>query len=729
MIAAKRLCYYAFLIAIPIALFALLEGGLRLAGFGTDLRLFRKSTVMPGYYEINPEVGKRYFAEGMQTGTSNDIFLIKKPDSCYRIFVLGESTAEGFPYQPGIMFSRILQFRLQDAFPHKRIEVVNTAMAAITSYALLDQADEIIRQHPDAILIYAGHNEYYGALGIASVEFGGNIRQLKKLHLMLVHLRSYQLIQKTVNLIFPKFTGPTRQMATLMESIARGKTIEPYSKEQSAGISQFRANLSELLEKCSRAGLRVILSEQVCNVRDQRPFKSIASAGTPGAEAVYEKAQELEREGDYRTAKEYYYGAKDLDAIPFRAPEAINAVIQELGRKYGDPVVPMKAVFESRSPHGLIGHTLILEHVHPNVDGYFLMADAFFSAMRQEHCIADTWDSLLIRPSEYYRTNWGFTLLDSLAARIIIGEITAGWPFKPELQKNDFLEKFVPTSSEDSIAYRCVVVEHRHFEDKHIELAVRKAQQWDNIGAFNEYYSLIKSFPWEGGLYCSAADYLAAAGDYRRALDLLLSMPDRCDNGQALCNTGALYLKLGYPDKALAEFTRAKEIRKPDDSLKPVLAGLYAACRARGDRQKQDQAASAIRAIDPLFDFTVLDAGPGDAEKLADRAEAIIGQGLPDSALALLQKSLLIKETYRADKLIGDLYYKKNDFHALMYLERARRENGANPDLLVKLFVLYYAQKNLPQAAQCLDEFRCVSKDPKMTAQMTGALEQSGWKK
>ena len=48
-----------------------------------------------------------------------------------------------------------------------------------------------------------------------------------------------------------------------------------------------------------------------------------------------------------------------------------------------------------------------------------------------------------------------------------------------------------------SIAYRCVVVEHRHFEDKHIELAGRKAQRWDNIGAFNEYYSLIKSFPWK----------------------------------------------------------------------------------------------------------------------------------------------------------------------------------------------------------------------------------------
>ena len=47
-------------------------------------------------------------------------------------------------------------------------------------------------------------------------------------------------------------------------------------------------------------------------------------------------------------------------------------------------VVPMKAIFVDHLPCGLIGHNLILEHVHPNVDGYFLMADAFFSTMRQD---------------------------------------------------------------------------------------------------------------------------------------------------------------------------------------------------------------------------------------------------------------------------------------------------------------------------------------------------------
>jgi len=41
-------------------------------------------------------------------------------------------------------------------------------MAAVTSYVLLDFADEIIAQRPDAIVIYTGHNEYLGIGGVGS---------------------------------------------------------------------------------------------------------------------------------------------------------------------------------------------------------------------------------------------------------------------------------------------------------------------------------------------------------------------------------------------------------------------------------------------------------------------------------------------------------------------------------------------------------------------------------
>jgi hypothetical protein len=38
----------------------------------------------------------------------------------------------------------------------------------VNSYTFYDKIDEILKEDPDAILIYAGHNEFYGELGIGS---------------------------------------------------------------------------------------------------------------------------------------------------------------------------------------------------------------------------------------------------------------------------------------------------------------------------------------------------------------------------------------------------------------------------------------------------------------------------------------------------------------------------------------------------------------------------------
>ena len=50
--------------------------------------------------------------------------------------------------------------------------------------------DEIIAIEPDAVLIYAGHNEYYGALGTASTESLGGSTILVRLYLGLRQYRT-----------------------------------------------------------------------------------------------------------------------------------------------------------------------------------------------------------------------------------------------------------------------------------------------------------------------------------------------------------------------------------------------------------------------------------------------------------------------------------------------------------------------------------------------------------
>jgi hypothetical protein len=93
--------------------------------------------------------------------------------------------------------------------------------------------------------------------------------------------------------------------------------------------------------------------------------------------------------------------------VPFEKGSEYLKINEHFGQRYffyyyGDefnaPVVPVKTVFECVSPNGLIGGDIMLEHVHSNVKGYFLMADAFYRIMQNNHLFPDVWTARSIPP-------------------------------------------------------------------------------------------------------------------------------------------------------------------------------------------------------------------------------------------------------------------------------------------------------------------------------------------
>ena len=89
-----------------------------------------------------------------QTGNVEIFFGKKKQKNTFRIFVLGESAAMGFPYPNNISFQRMLKYQLQKTNPDKDIEIINLALTAINSYTFYDFAQELVHFEPDAIFIY-----------------------------------------------------------------------------------------------------------------------------------------------------------------------------------------------------------------------------------------------------------------------------------------------------------------------------------------------------------------------------------------------------------------------------------------------------------------------------------------------------------------------------------------------------------------------------------------------
>jgi lysophospholipase L1-like esterase len=264
---------------VPVVVLGGLELALRWAGFGASRPLFVDAANAPGYRHAGSDVMWRYYTATQEVAASIDpiLFRSEKPADVLRLVVQGASSAAGFPYGRWAGLAGMLADRIEASHPHLSIEVITTAMAAVSTYTLLDLVDEIIAVEPDAVLIYAGHNEYLGVMGVASSLAGGASRPVALLRLRLGGLRLYQLVDALIRRVrATPATGSDRQ--SLFERAAAGSRVAPGSELDARGVAQLESNLSAILERYRAAGIPVYLATLVSNERDQPPFSGGPSA-------------------------------------------------------------------------------------------------------------------------------------------------------------------------------------------------------------------------------------------------------------------------------------------------------------------------------------------------------------------------------------------------------------------------------------------------------------------
>ncbi len=558
----KKLIFWIITVSIPVLLLLLLEAFLQIFNYGGDLDLFIEGP--PGYenyLRCNPNVARRYFFVQTDLPTPpKQLFLKQKPADGYRIFVLGESSAAGFPYSTNVSFPNVLQRGLANTFPGKNIEVVNIAMSAINSYALLDLLDEIFEQSPDALCIYTGHNEYYGALGVGSVQSIGNWPWLIRTFLDFQSIKTVLLLRDCIGWFKIKFSkiffkgSEIDPSATLMERIVTEQTIPLGSPLYEAGKRQFEQNMETIIKKAADRDVAVLISELISNLRDQEPFVSVEDKEGRSAMSLFKQARQFESANEFNKAKTYYAQARDLDALRFRAPAEFNIIIRKLVDKYAQVLVPAVSYFEKSSPNGLIGNTLILEHVHPNKAGYFLLARAFYETMQQQRMIGTDWayDGLA------QEWDQGITGLDSVYAQLVIRQLKSGWPFQPKSLPNRFLKTFQPGNRLEEISFRVLHSKNFSLESAHMELGklYEKENQLDQ--ALAEFQALITSIPYEVDFYQQAGLVLIAKKEYLKASQLLQQSLLYRDNKFANKWIGQIAFMQGDYEEAYYLFTESR---------------------------------------------------------------------------------------------------------------------------------------------------------------------------
>ena len=142
------------------------EGVLRLAGAGYPPAFF----IARDAHTL--ETNDRYAWRSMPRALARDPLAFRmarhKPANTTRIFILGESAAQGFP-DPAFGFGRALEVLLRTRHPERRFEIVNTAMTAVNSHAVCEIARECLRYEPDLFILYCGNNEVVGPFGPGTV--------------------------------------------------------------------------------------------------------------------------------------------------------------------------------------------------------------------------------------------------------------------------------------------------------------------------------------------------------------------------------------------------------------------------------------------------------------------------------------------------------------------------------------------------------------------------------
>jgi tetratricopeptide (TPR) repeat protein len=476
------------IVLVPLLILFLLELLLRIFNYGNNYGLFIEYKGDKDYLVFNPDASKKFFTEQqIATKGNSEVFKKKKDTNTIRIFVLGESTTIGYPYFHNGSFHRWLQYRLIHTYPDKKFEIINLSLTAVNSYTVLDFAKEIVNYEPDAVLIYTGHNEFYGALGAASTQSLGSDPHIVN---FILGLRNLKLAQLVINFYadIKKVFGNSglKPGGDRMQLMVAKQEIPYHSDLYEKGITQFSYNMGEIMDLFGKKHIPLFVSNLVSNEKDLKPFinfypgskspefKVSLAAGinaftkndlnsaitwlkkadqlyTSSAVCNYYLGQIAYKQSDFAIAKKCYLKAKDLDGLRFRAPEQFNEILVSLCHKYpGTHLVDTKAAFENNAGNHIIGDELTVDHVHPNLKGFAIMSDVFYEAIKQSRIIPATngngmtFKQLLGKMPK--------NKVDSLAGVYRVLNLKKRWPY------NDphALDAVKIESKEETLAYKLV---------------------------------------------------------------------------------------------------------------------------------------------------------------------------------------------------------------------------------------------------------------------------------
>lgn len=592
--------FFVLLLVIVLSVVAL-EGALRAGGYGRPGRFLKVQDISGARMLVyNPDFAQRFFPEHWPVKPYPFAFAPEKPQNTRRVFVLGESAAQGFP-DPAFSFSRMLQVMLEAHYPGRRFEVINTAMPLLSTHVMRVIARECAQYQPDLFVIYAGNTEVTGPYGPAT-DPGGRYDRLWKIRLTIAlqATRSGQLLY--------------RLFAAHEDAPAWGD-MQPWidhpiragDRRLARAREMFERNIQAIYRTAERAGAGVILCAPPIRLKDFSPLGAMHRPGFSEEDriqwqALVDEADILRERGEwanalgrytraavmddthaalqfrigqchwalaaYDAAHAAYLRAAALDTLRFQINTDTNQQIRQITTKKrfaALAVVDAEKAFAAESPQGIAGDNLFYDHCHLNIEGNYLLASLVFA---QTH-----------------------TLLGG-------APLTAGAPDAPPVHEQECMERLgmTPLQAREHLRLILGSCEKPPFTDRfdHAAWKTRCQERIDAMASQVESERLRQYAVWFRGMLPRARPDPMLHRNYAQLLEALGSLRDAAaqwglaaallpHSGEIWLGYGRALLAAGDADAAVTAFQHAVGLMPMDSEVHHAYATALQQAGATAD--------------------------------------------------------------------------------------------------------------------------------------------------
>jgi hypothetical protein len=335
------------------------------------------------------------------------------------LVIIGESSAEGVPYNFWVSIGQIIGWQLRELITGRPVRVQVLA----TSGDTLERQHEklgALRRRPDVLMIYCGHNEFSARFSAASDRRHYFDETLPSVWTFLVDRMEdassvIRLIRETAEKCRIAIPPSRNGHRTLVD----GPVYTP--NDHNALLIDFRRRLELIVSYAERIGAEPILIVPPANDADFEPNRSFLPAGTtredreafrrdflaarqieetdprrsleryrallarqPGfAETHYRIAHLLCRDAAWDEAYQHYVMARNLDGFPMRMLSTFQRTYHEVAARHACILIDGQSYFHAIGRHGLLDNMIFHDGIHPSLRGQIALAQAVLQSIEK----------------------------------------------------------------------------------------------------------------------------------------------------------------------------------------------------------------------------------------------------------------------------------------------------------------------------------------------------------